>query len=427
VGADAFLSPAAEDRDIWDRVLVPFGQDLGARAHELSVMLADRARIALSEIYTDPEAVEANRASTEESVRALADAIVSGADPRPVELPAPTIAYAQASARQGIPAGPLLRNYRVAHAAMWEWAVGELAQRAEGVEEYQRAIAICSEWMFAYIDAALIVAEEVYSHERERFARSAAAVRSQQIEAILDQREGDPHAAGSRLRYALDREHIGVCAWLDRAPAAGDSLAVLESVVFEMAHALGVDGALLHPLGLLDAAGWVSSDAGLDPSSLDGLRLDTERFGGARIAVGEPAHGIAGFRSSHLESLQARRVATLSERPSGSVTRYGLVALQALAASDIDQARAFVGRELGALTADDDTSRRLAATLRVYLDEHASRSRAAKRLGIHENTISYRIRQAEEILGRSVDEETLDLRVALALAAMTRLSGPDKQ
>ena len=47
---------------------------------------------------------------------------------------------------------------------------------------------------------------------------------------------------------------------------------------------------------------------------------------------------------------------------------------------------------------------RLTATLRIYLDEHRSRSRTAKRLGIHENTVSYRIRQAEEILGRSVDQ-----------------------
>jgi DNA-binding PucR family transcriptional regulator len=158
----------------------------------------------------------------------------------------------------------------------------------------------------------------------------------------------------------------------------------------------------------------------LDLTPLEKLRLDEGALPGIRVAVGEPARGLAGFRWTHFEARNARRVATLGQRATGSVTRYGLVSLQALASADIDQARAFVRRELGALAADDDTSRRLAATLRVYLDEHASRSRAAKRLGIHENTISYRIRQAEEILGRSVDENTLNLRVALALAALTR-------
>ena len=32
--------------------------------------------------------------------------------------------------------------------------------------------------------------------------------------------------------------------------------------------------------------------------------------------------------------------------------------------------------------------------------------------------MSYRLRQAEEILGRSVDKRTLELRVALALAEL---------
>ena len=78
-------------------------------------------------------------------------------------------------------------------------------------------------------------------------------------------------------------------------------------------------------------------------------------------------------------------------------------------------------RELRGLAGDDDLSTRLAATLRTYLDEQSSRSRTAKRLGIHENTVSYRIRQAEEILGRSVDQRTLELRVALALAHLVRV------
>ena len=53
--------------------------------------------------------------------------------------------------------------------------------------------------------------------------------------------------------------------------------------------------------------------------------------------------------------------------------------------------------------------------MRTYLDENGSRGRTAKRLSIHENTVAYRLRQAEELLGRSVEKRTLELRVALAL------------
>ena len=80
----------------------------------------------------------------------------------------------------------------------------------------------------------------------------------------------------------------------------------------------------------------------------------------------------------------------------------------------------FVERALGELGRDDDLARRLAATVSVYLEENASRSRAAKRLGIHENTISYRVRQAEEILGHSLETRTLELRVALMLLPAVR-------
>ena len=91
-----------------------------------------------------------------------------------------------------------------------------------------------------------------------------------------------------------------------------------------------------------------------------------------------------------------------------------------MATADLDQARTFVQRQLGDLVADDDVTARLTATLRTYLDEHSSRSRTAKRLGVHENTVSYRIKQAEEILGRGVDQRTLELRVALALANLVQ-------
>ena len=155
-------------------------------------------------------------------------------------------------------------------------------------------------------------------------------------------------------------------------------------------------------------ASWTTSDST--------LRLRR----GVRIAIGEPAHGIGGFRQSHEEAVQARRVAELAARPSGTITRYVRVALPAIATADLDQARTFVQRELGGLVADDDVTARLTATLRTYLDEHSSRSRTAKRLGVHENTVSYRIKQAEEILGRGVDQRTLELRVALALANLVR-------
>ena len=114
--------------------------------------------------------------------------------------------------------------------------------------------------------------------------------------------------------------------------------------------------------------------------------------------LGSPGHGVVGFCRSHREAMYARRVAQLTHRRPGSTTRYDDVALAALASADVEHAREFVATELGQLAAGDDHSRRLTATLRVYLEENMSPLRAAHRLGVHENTITNRIRAAQELI-----------------------------
>ena len=213
-------------------------------------------------------------------------------------------------------------------------------------------------------------------------------------------------------------------AWLQAHEEGRDTHSAMEAAIAAIRDRLGATRALVHPLGILSIAAWIGTHDAVSPRQLDDLRFDMQAAPGVRIAIGEPAHGIAGFRQSHNEAVQARRVAELAARPAGTITRYARVALAAIATADLDQARTFVQRELRGLAADDDLTTRLTATLRTYLDEHSSRSRTAKRLGIHENTVSYRIKQAEEILGRSVDQRTLELRVALALAHLVRNPTP---
>jgi DNA-binding PucR family transcriptional regulator len=140
----------------------------------------------------------------------------------------------------------------------------------------------------------------------------------------------------------------------------------------------------------------------------------------ARFAVGEPAAGISGFRATHRQALQARRVASLSGHAAGTLTRYRSIALSSIATADLDQAEAFVQDELGGLAGSDDTSVRIAATVQVFLEEGSSQRRTARRLGIHENTVRYRIEQAEQKLARPIDQRTLELRVALTLLNIVR-------
>jgi DNA-binding PucR family transcriptional regulator len=405
----------ASAQRVWADVLRPVAAELASEAHALSNEVIAYVTQQVPELVPDPELAEENRASSEASIRAFAAIVDDGADPREIELPAATIAYAQASVRRGMSLAALMRSYRLAVEVVWRRLFTLIAARADDAAVLAEASELCSAWIFAYADGAMTLAEQLYDTERARWMRSTAASQAETIEAILAGRKREPAQASARLRYELDRQHVAAIAWLDSSADEASALTHMEAAIAEVARAAGAESLLFHPLGLLAVAAWMGRAGQFEDSALNDLRIDQSDSPGVHVALGEPAAGMPGFRLSHVEASHARRVASLAGRRAGSVTRYSRVALSALASVDTEQARIFVERELGALAADDDVSLRLAATLRVYLDENASRSKAAKRLGIHENTVSYRVRQAEEILGRSADERTLELRVALAV------------
>jgi hypothetical protein len=142
--------------------------------------------------------------------------------------------------------------------------------------------------------------------------------------------------------------------------------------------------------------------------------LNAPRTDGISIAVGEPAPGVAGFRNSHAEALAARRLARLSQHRAGSVTRSGSVAVLAVVGGCGARPGIRVPRARP-LDADDDAMARLRATLAVYFREGDVIAATAQRLGVHINTISYRLRQCEELLERPVKQRRFELEAALLL------------
>ena len=315
----------------------------------------------------------------------------------------------------------MIRSYRLGHAAAWEGVTPLIAAHADDPEQRAIAIELCSAWLFAYVDAALCLAEDFYGAERERWVRSTAATRAETIDTILAGEPIDGALASRRLGYELDRRHTAVIAWLQAHEEGRDTHAAMEAAIAQVQERLGATGGLVHSLGLLSIAAWIGTREPVASRQLDDLRFDLQAAPGVRHRDRRTrVRASPGFARATTRRSQARRIAELAARPAGTVTLYSRVALAAIATADLDRTRVFVTRELRGLAADDDLTTRLTATLRTYLEEHSSRGRTAKRLGIHENTVSYRIKQAEEILGRSVDQRTLELRVALALAHLVR-------
>lgn len=175
-----------EQRRVWSEVLRPAAAELAERAREISAAVNDYTRARLSDLLADEQALEVNRASTEASILDFAQVLSSGDDPlAAVQLQSPTLDYARDGAQHGIPLTTLMRSYRLAHAASATHFTAILQNHASNAEELHLASELGSAWMFAYVDAALCLVEEVYTAERDRWLRSAAASQAETIATIL--------------------------------------------------------------------------------------------------------------------------------------------------------------------------------------------------------------------------------------------------
>jgi DNA-binding PucR family transcriptional regulator len=339
--------------------------------------------------------------------------------------PGEALHYAREFVRRGLPIEALMRTYRIGHQVFWRGFVARLQQAVQDHDELAAAVSLASDWTFAYVDAVSAGIAEAYMAEREQWVRSAAALRAEVVRGILEARPVDETDASRRLRYELRRRHVGFVIWGEEAAEKDGTIGAFERLAAQVAATLGgaKGDVLCVPLGGLVLACWAGLRDEPDAGALTNLAAPEAAEHSARIAVGEPHDGLDGFRRSHEEAMLARRVGMLSRRQPGALVRYSDAALNALLTADLDAARRFARRELGDLAADDDASRRLAATLKVFFEEGASFVKAARRLGVHENTIAYRVRRAGELLGHGVDARQLEVRVALQVAEILRKAG----
>jgi len=219
-------------------------------------------------------------------------------------------------------------------------------------------------------------------------------------------------ATEATLGYRLRQYHVGLVCWAGGALAAVDGITRLEHVIGHVAEkaACGGDPLFLPrdessawawlPLGIrdtFDAA--AASTAGADP--------------GIRFAFGDAARGTAGFRLTHQQALAAQAVALAAAPPPPRVVAFGEVAPVAMMLGSADLLRAWVLTTLAGLATDDEHHARLRGTLLVFLRTGGSYKATAERLTLHKNTVQYRIRRAEESLGRPVADHRHDVELAL--------------
>jgi hypothetical protein len=385
--------------------------DLEGDVGDISDEIAARIHSSVRELGDDA----ATGALTRDCMYALVLELLAVArgerDRAPVALPPQAARWVHEVVRLGGDTDCLMRVARLGQEAVWERSLKALRVRACDAALLGQAIEIASRQQFAYAEALSSRLAAEHAAARRRWVRSAEAVRLDVVRAILGEDRIDLDVAGARLRYELRREHVAFVAWADAGTReAGPAL---KDCALALACALGRSRPLVVPFSEHLLAGWVGEPAVDDVDEVAQRAIATA---GVRIAIGTRLAGVAGFRHSHREAMNARRVAILTGVGPGGVVHFAGVALESLVSADLDQARAFVARELGALAGGDESTRTLAYTLRTYLELGSSLDRAARRLGLHKNTILKRVRRARELLGRELDGRRVELEVALALA-----------
>lgn len=338
------------------------------------------------------------------------------ADPRIVPPPRDALLWARSLVARRLPSHALLRVYRIGQSGYEEVWISELGASGAEPGVIVEAIAAISAFVFTWVDAISAPLLEAYDDELSRRLRGADAVRGESIATALSGGPFDVAAVSARLRYDLDRAHLGLVAWVEHdAPDAARE--ALEDAAEAVAAVLG-DGrlrALVHRDAPGSVLAWVPGGR-LDPD-VRPQAAEVARTHGIQVACGAPGRGVDGFRSTHETARRARRLARLLRR-SARVTVFEEVAMLDLLTRDIDGARALAATTLGPLGEDDDRSLRLLATLRVFFQEGQSFARAARRLDIHENTIADRVRRALQLTGHDPGQDLYALRAAVDLAPL---------
>ena len=295
----------------------------------------------------------------------------------------------------------VLRGYRLGVAELWQIWARHVAERVDDAGDLYEILAASTSHMLTAVDRISVSLGEQWAATRRR-RRQGLDISPDDL--VRDALAGNPGAL-EQLGYDRDRVHLAVALPPEMTePEVTQLTGRLKLIASAQVAQLQRD------------AGWVVW-LGLErePDERITGQIEAALPVGRPVGLGEPGAGFAGFRTSHREALDARRVGLM--RSSVGVTHHRDVALLALLTADPERARGLALAELGALAEPDDSTGRLRETLIAYLACGESHVGAAERLHVHQKTVAYRVRQAEEILGRRIGERRAELEAALQLHA----------
>jgi DNA-binding PucR family transcriptional regulator len=332
-----------------------------------------------------------------------------------VEAPAVSVEYARRQAQRGTPLTVLLRAYRLGHTCFLEWMFTELARQAQDAQMIITATLTMTEIVAGYVDQTSEEIVAAYTQERENWLRNRSTVRAARIRDLLSAARIDVRSVEATLGYRLRQYHLGVVCWADDVVAGVDNITRLERAVSQVAAQAGCHGDPVFlprdewsawawlPLGMRDT---------FDAAAASTAGVDSD----LHFAFGDAAKGTAGFRLTHQQAVAAQSVALAAGPAAPRVVAFTEVAPVAMMLGSPELLRGWVLGMLAGLAIDDEQHARLRETMLVFLQSGGSYKATAEQLTLHKNTVQYRIRKAEESLGRPVGGDRHDVELALQVS-----------
>ncbi|WP_288337386.1 CdaR family transcriptional regulator [uncultured Gordonia sp.] len=333
--------------------------------------------------------------------------VVEAGETQPsVRLATPAKRWAQHLAVSGIDLPELVLAYDAAGDIIVQMFAHSLRHGQPRVADAERADAleVAMDRLYRYLRAAMTTAVALHLREAELLRRRTVSDLHDWIGRVLRD-DVDEAAAQQRLNYSFAGRHVAFVLW--SADPAGPDLDRAASYVRAATRArqllqLRIDHRTIH--------GWLA----LEASSLTTDSLPSDMPRGVCVAFGAVHRGIVGFRISHREALEARRVATTFRPDRLPVVHFDDVAVISMASHADDLARSIVTRRVGPLLGQPN----LVLTLRVWFAESGSPTRTARALGLHTNSVIKRLERIAEQLQIELDPGDLLLRVAIELTPL---------
>ncbi|MFF2328857.1 MULTISPECIES: PucR family transcriptional regulator [unclassified Streptomyces] len=270
-----------------------------------------------------------------------------------------------------------------------------------------------SDDLFEGMETLSAAVTEKFTAERNRWFAGPVGERFELVSAILAGKPVDTGKAMHQLRYELTLHHIALVLWQDEiTPDSGHEL---ETTAVRLLDQIGCSSMLLLPAGPGRLWAWGGRATGR-PAELRRSDKPVDLPEHVHVASGLPGDGVAGFQRSHEQAITAERVGRTTEPGPFGLCDYGDLEPVILLGNDAEATADFVRRELGPLADDNRTMAALRETVRCLLDNERGVAITAKHLHIAKNTVVYRVKKAEQLLGRSLREDHLRLHLALYLA-----------